>query len=133
MECVVFGEGAPPHPSYLFPSASFFQFPFPVSFLLLSLWSLFNSHPSLLLLPFHLQAHCHYVVVKLFAAKLGEIGDTGLHSVLSTLALLYALQGIQQHSGDFLQVTTTMATVNHRLPGESTGTTYILKFLKNNM
>uniref|UniRef100_A0A4W5REE9 Acyl-coenzyme A oxidase n=2 Tax=Salmoninae TaxID=504568 RepID=A0A4W5REE9_9TELE len=48
-------------------------------------------------------AHCHYVVVKLFAAKLGEIGDTGIHSVLSTLALLYALQGIQQHSGDFLQ------------------------------
>ncbi|XP_029632702.1 peroxisomal acyl-coenzyme A oxidase 1 isoform X1 [Salmo trutta] len=48
-------------------------------------------------------AHCHYVVVKLFAAKLGEIGDTGVHSVLSTLALLYALQGIQQHSGDFLQ------------------------------
>uniref|UniRef100_A0A4W5RDM7 Acyl-coenzyme A oxidase n=1 Tax=Hucho hucho TaxID=62062 RepID=A0A4W5RDM7_9TELE len=48
-------------------------------------------------------AHCHYVVVKLFAAKLGEMGDTGIHSVLSTLALLYALQGIQQHSGDFLQ------------------------------
>ncbi|XP_055760545.1 peroxisomal acyl-coenzyme A oxidase 1-like isoform X1 [Salvelinus fontinalis] len=48
-------------------------------------------------------AHCHYVVVKLFAAKLREIGDTGVHSVLSTLALLYALQGIQQHSGDFLQ------------------------------
>ncbi|XP_055762533.1 peroxisomal acyl-coenzyme A oxidase 1-like isoform X1 [Salvelinus fontinalis] len=48
-------------------------------------------------------AHCHYVVVKLFAAKLGETGDTGVHSVLSTLALLYALQGIQQHSGDFLQ------------------------------
>ncbi|XP_064821053.1 peroxisomal acyl-coenzyme A oxidase 1-like isoform X1 [Oncorhynchus masou masou] len=48
-------------------------------------------------------AHCHYVVVKLFAAKLGEIGDMGVHSVLSTLALLYALQGIQQHSGDFLQ------------------------------
>uniref|UniRef100_A0A8C7Q565 Acyl-coenzyme A oxidase n=1 Tax=Oncorhynchus mykiss TaxID=8022 RepID=A0A8C7Q565_ONCMY len=60
-------------------------------------------------------AHCHYVVVKLFAAKLGEIGDTGVHSVLSTLALLYALQGIQQHSGDFLQVTTTMATVSQRL------------------
>ncbi|XP_035634945.1 peroxisomal acyl-coenzyme A oxidase 1 isoform X1 [Oncorhynchus keta] len=48
-------------------------------------------------------AHCHYVVVKLFAAKLGEIGDMGVHSVLNTLALLYALQGIQQHSGDFLQ------------------------------
>ncbi|KAM4604056.1 peroxisomal acyl-coenzyme A oxidase 1 isoform 1-T1 [Polymixia lowei] len=48
-------------------------------------------------------AHCHYVVVKLFSAKLVEIGDTAIHSVLSTLALLYALQGIAQNSGDFLQ------------------------------
>ncbi|XP_010887717.1 peroxisomal acyl-coenzyme A oxidase 1 isoform X2 [Esox lucius] len=48
-------------------------------------------------------AHCHYVVVKLFAAKVGEIEDPAVHSVLSTLALLYALQGITQHSGDFLQ------------------------------
>ncbi|XP_071360739.1 peroxisomal acyl-coenzyme A oxidase 1 isoform X1 [Trachinotus anak] len=48
-------------------------------------------------------AHCHYVVVKLFTDKLGEIGDTAIHSVLSTLALLYALHGITQHSGDFLQ------------------------------
>ncbi|XP_064180366.1 peroxisomal acyl-coenzyme A oxidase 1 isoform X1 [Anguilla rostrata] len=48
-------------------------------------------------------AHCHYVVVKLFAAKLGEVGDTAVHSVLSNLALLYALHGITQHSGDFLQ------------------------------
>ncbi|KAI1896731.1 hypothetical protein AGOR_G00097820 [Albula goreensis] len=48
-------------------------------------------------------AHCHYVVVKLFAAKLGEVGDTAVHSVLSTLALLYALHGVTQHSGDFLQ------------------------------
>ncbi|XP_046899972.1 peroxisomal acyl-coenzyme A oxidase 1 isoform X2 [Hypomesus transpacificus] len=48
-------------------------------------------------------AHCHYVVVKLFAAKLGEIGDTGVHSVLSGLALLYALHGVTLHSGDFLQ------------------------------
>ncbi|XP_056135593.1 peroxisomal acyl-coenzyme A oxidase 1 isoform X2 [Lampris incognitus] len=48
-------------------------------------------------------AHCHYVVVKLFLAKLGEIGDTAVHSVLSTLALLYALHGIAQNSGDFLQ------------------------------
>ncbi|KAJ8363566.1 hypothetical protein SKAU_G00123970 [Synaphobranchus kaupii] len=48
-------------------------------------------------------AHCHYVVVKLFAAKLGEVGDTAVHSVLSSLALLYALHGITQHSGDFLQ------------------------------
>ncbi|XP_062284096.1 peroxisomal acyl-coenzyme A oxidase 1 isoform X3 [Scomber scombrus] len=48
-------------------------------------------------------AHCHYVVVKLFTDKLGEIGDTAIHSVLSTLALLYALNGITRNSGDFLQ------------------------------
>ncbi|XP_066560328.1 peroxisomal acyl-coenzyme A oxidase 1 isoform X1 [Amia ocellicauda] len=48
-------------------------------------------------------AHCHYVVVKLFCAKLGEVGDTAVHSALSSLALLYALHGIAQHSGDFLQ------------------------------
>ncbi|KAJ8002052.1 hypothetical protein DPEC_G00175800 [Dallia pectoralis] len=48
-------------------------------------------------------AHCHYVVVKLFAAKLDEIKDPAIHSALNTLALLYALQGIAQHSGDFLQ------------------------------
>ncbi|KAM9856642.1 peroxisomal acyl-coenzyme A oxidase 1 [Aulostomus maculatus] len=48
-------------------------------------------------------AHCHYVVVKLFTDKLGEIGVTSIHSVLSTLALLYAFHGITQNSGDFLQ------------------------------
>ncbi|XP_076584062.1 peroxisomal acyl-coenzyme A oxidase 1 isoform X2 [Chaetodon auriga] len=48
-------------------------------------------------------AHCHYVVVKLFTEKLGEISDTAIHSVMSTLALLYALHGITQNSGDFLQ------------------------------
>lgn len=53
---------------------------------------------------FFLQAHCHYVVVKLFTDKLGEISDTAIHSVLSTLALLYALNGIAQNSGDFLMV-----------------------------
>ncbi|TKS68816.1 Peroxisomal acyl-coenzyme A oxidase 1 [Collichthys lucidus] len=48
-------------------------------------------------------AHCHYVVVKLFTDKLGEIGDTAIHSVMSSLALLYALHGITHNSGDFLQ------------------------------
>uniref|UniRef100_A0A3Q3XE96 Acyl-coenzyme A oxidase n=1 Tax=Mola mola TaxID=94237 RepID=A0A3Q3XE96_MOLML len=48
-------------------------------------------------------AHCHYVVVKLFTEKLGEIGDTAIHSVTSTLALLYTLHGITTNSGDFLQ------------------------------
>uniref|UniRef100_A0AAR2JVD6 Acyl-coenzyme A oxidase n=3 Tax=Pygocentrus nattereri TaxID=42514 RepID=A0AAR2JVD6_PYGNA len=48
-------------------------------------------------------AHCHYVVVELFAAKLSEISDTAVHSVLNTLALLYALHGITLNSGDFLQ------------------------------
>lgn len=50
------------------------------------------------------QAHCHYVVVKLFTDKLGEVSDTAIHSVMSTLALLYALHGITKNSGDFLQV-----------------------------
>uniref|UniRef100_A0A3B4ENI7 Acyl-coenzyme A oxidase n=1 Tax=Pygocentrus nattereri TaxID=42514 RepID=A0A3B4ENI7_PYGNA len=49
-------------------------------------------------------AHCHYVVVELFAAKLSEISDTAVHSVLNTLALLYALHGITLNSGDFLQL-----------------------------
>ncbi|XP_059196333.1 peroxisomal acyl-coenzyme A oxidase 1 isoform X3 [Centropristis striata] len=48
-------------------------------------------------------AHCHYVVVKLFTDSLGEIGDIMIHSVLSTLALLYALHGIKNNSGDFLE------------------------------
>ncbi|XP_049899510.1 peroxisomal acyl-coenzyme A oxidase 1 isoform X1 [Epinephelus moara] len=48
-------------------------------------------------------AHCHYVVVKLFTDRLGEMSDTAIHSVLSTLALLYALHGIANNSGDFLQ------------------------------
>ncbi|XP_057700125.1 peroxisomal acyl-coenzyme A oxidase 1 isoform X2 [Corythoichthys intestinalis] len=48
-------------------------------------------------------AHCHYVVVKLFADKLGEIDAAHIHSVLLTLARLYALHGISNNSGDFLQ------------------------------
>ncbi|XP_060774936.1 peroxisomal acyl-coenzyme A oxidase 1 isoform X2 [Neoarius graeffei] len=48
-------------------------------------------------------AHCHYVVVKLFADKLSEISNTAVYSVLSTLALLYALHGVANNSGDFLQ------------------------------
>lgn len=51
-----------------------------------------------------LQAHCHYVVVKLFADKLAEITDTAVHSVMSSLALLYTMHGITKNSGDFLQV-----------------------------
>uniref|UniRef100_A0A1A7XSA5 Acyl-coenzyme A oxidase n=1 Tax=Iconisemion striatum TaxID=60296 RepID=A0A1A7XSA5_9TELE len=47
-------------------------------------------------------AHCHYVVVKVFSEKLGEVGDTAIHTVLSTLALLYAMHGITKDSGDFL-------------------------------
>lgn len=50
------------------------------------------------------QAHCHFVVVKLFAAKLSELSNTAVYSVLSTLALLYALHGVAKNSGDFLQV-----------------------------
>uniref|UniRef100_A0A3P9MI55 Acyl-coenzyme A oxidase n=1 Tax=Oryzias latipes TaxID=8090 RepID=A0A3P9MI55_ORYLA len=48
-------------------------------------------------------AHCHYVVVKAFTDKLQDVGDTAVHSVLSALALLYALHGITRNTGDFLQ------------------------------
>lgn len=67
----------------------------------LFVWSCVLTNLFFILSP---QAHCHYVVVKLFAAKLSEIGDTAVHSVLSTLALLYTLHGVAQNSGDFLQV-----------------------------
>ncbi|XP_038598041.1 peroxisomal acyl-coenzyme A oxidase 1 isoform X1 [Tachyglossus aculeatus] len=49
------------------------------------------------------EAHCHYVVVKLFAEKLAQITDKPLHAVLSNLCLLYALHGISEKAGDFLQ------------------------------
>ncbi|RXN15803.1 peroxisomal acyl-coenzyme A oxidase 1 isoform X1 [Labeo rohita] len=68
-----------------------------------------------------IEAHCHYVVVKLFAAKLSEIGDTAVHSVLCTLALLYALHGVAQNSGDFLQAgllsVSQLAQISQRLKG----------------
>ncbi|KAM6468967.1 peroxisomal acyl-coenzyme A oxidase 1 isoform 2-T2 [Liasis olivaceus] len=49
------------------------------------------------------EAHCHYVVVKLFTAKLSEIGDPAVRAALNNLCLLYALCGIIKNSGDFLQ------------------------------
>ncbi|KAH0629504.1 hypothetical protein JD844_011608 [Phrynosoma platyrhinos] len=49
------------------------------------------------------EAHCHYVVVKLFTAKLSEIGDSAVRAVLNNLCLLYALHGISKNTGDFLQ------------------------------
>uniref|UniRef100_A0A8D2QS40 Acyl-coenzyme A oxidase n=1 Tax=Zosterops lateralis melanops TaxID=1220523 RepID=A0A8D2QS40_ZOSLA len=49
------------------------------------------------------EAHCHYVVVKLFTAKLAEVSDAAVHAVLTNLCLLYALFGISRNAGDFLQ------------------------------
>ncbi|XP_029456329.1 peroxisomal acyl-coenzyme A oxidase 1 isoform X2 [Rhinatrema bivittatum] len=49
------------------------------------------------------EAHCHYVVLKIFAAKLSEISDVAIHNVLGHLCLLYALHGITKNTGDFLQ------------------------------
>ncbi|XP_061472228.1 peroxisomal acyl-coenzyme A oxidase 1 isoform X1 [Rhineura floridana] len=49
------------------------------------------------------EAHCHYVVVKLFTAKLSEVGDPAVRAVLNNLCLLYALCGICKNSGDFSQ------------------------------
>ncbi|KAF4797346.1 peroxisomal acyl-coenzyme A oxidase 1 isoform X1 [Turdus rufiventris] len=49
------------------------------------------------------EAHCHYVIVKLFTAKLAEVSDAAVHAVLTNLCLLYALFGISRNAGDFLQ------------------------------
>ncbi|XP_021536659.1 peroxisomal acyl-coenzyme A oxidase 1 isoform X1 [Neomonachus schauinslandi] len=49
------------------------------------------------------EAHCHYVVVKLFSEKLLKIEDKSVHAVLRNLCLLYCLYGISQKAGDFLQ------------------------------
>uniref|UniRef100_A0A8C0LXY6 Acyl-coenzyme A oxidase n=1 Tax=Canis lupus familiaris TaxID=9615 RepID=A0A8C0LXY6_CANLF len=49
------------------------------------------------------EAHCHYVVVKLFSEKLLKIQDKSIHTVLRNLCLLYCLYGISQKAGDFLQ------------------------------
>ncbi|XP_028912909.1 peroxisomal acyl-coenzyme A oxidase 1 isoform X1 [Ornithorhynchus anatinus] len=49
------------------------------------------------------EAHCHYVVVKLFAEKLTQVTDKPLQAVLNNLCLLYALHGINEKAGDFLQ------------------------------
>ncbi|XP_047614844.1 peroxisomal acyl-coenzyme A oxidase 1 isoform X2 [Phacochoerus africanus] len=60
------------------------------------------------------EAHCHYVVVKLFAEKLHQIQERSIHAVLRNLCLLYALYGISQNSGDFLQGSIlTEAQVTH--------------------
>ncbi|XP_066443576.1 peroxisomal acyl-coenzyme A oxidase 1 isoform X2 [Eleutherodactylus coqui] len=48
-------------------------------------------------------AHCHYVVVRLFVDKLSELLDMAAHRILSSLCLLYALHGISRNTGDFLQ------------------------------
>ncbi|XP_048673482.1 peroxisomal acyl-coenzyme A oxidase 1 isoform X2 [Caretta caretta] len=49
------------------------------------------------------EAHCHYVVVKLFTAQLLGINDAAVHAVMNNLCLLYSLYGISKHTGDFLQ------------------------------
>ncbi|NWI16342.1 ACOX1 oxidase, partial [Crypturellus soui] len=48
-------------------------------------------------------AHCHYVVVKLFTAKLSEINNAAVRAVMTDLCLLFALHGISKNAGDFLQ------------------------------
>ncbi|EHA99423.1 Peroxisomal acyl-coenzyme A oxidase 1 [Heterocephalus glaber] len=49
------------------------------------------------------EAHCHYVVVKLFADKLLKIQEKSIQIVLRNLFFLYSLYGISQKAGDFLQ------------------------------
>ncbi|KAK1330812.1 hypothetical protein QTO34_008750 [Cnephaeus nilssonii] len=49
------------------------------------------------------EAHCHYVTVKLFSEQLLKIQEKSIQAVLRNLCLLYALYGISQKAGDFLQ------------------------------
>lgn len=44
------------------------------------------------------------MIVKLFTAKLSEVGNAAVRAVLTELCLLYALYGISKNTGDFLQV-----------------------------
>ncbi|XP_020014929.2 peroxisomal acyl-coenzyme A oxidase 1 isoform X1 [Castor canadensis] len=65
------------------------------------------------------EAHCHYVVVKLFSEKLHEIQDKSIQVVLRNLCVLYSLYGISQKAGDFLQgnimTGSQIAQVNQRI------------------
>ncbi|KAG8519380.1 Peroxisomal acyl-coenzyme A oxidase 1, partial [Galemys pyrenaicus] len=65
------------------------------------------------------EAHCHYVVAKLFAEKLLQIQDQPVQAVLRNLCLLYCLYGISQNTGDFLQgsilTESQIAQVNQRV------------------
>ncbi|KAM8797094.1 peroxisomal acyl-coenzyme A oxidase 1 isoform 2-T2 [Eudromia elegans] len=64
-------------------------------------------------------AHCHYVTVKLFTAKLSEISNAAVRAVMTDLCLLYALYGISKNTGDFLQAgiltNTQINQVNQRV------------------
>ncbi|NXA55535.1 ACOX1 oxidase, partial [Nothocercus julius] len=64
-------------------------------------------------------AHCHYVVVKLFTAKLSEISNAAVRAVVTDLCLLYMLHGISKNAGDFLQAgiltNTQVNQVNQRV------------------
>lgn len=46
--------------------------------------------------------------------KLEQVGDAAVRAVLSTLALLYALKGIADNSGDFLKVRTVAGAAMRR-------------------
>lgn len=54
------------------------------------------------------------MVVKLFVDKVEQVDEAAVRSVLSTLALLYALSGIADNSGDFLKVRAVSAAVGGR-------------------
>ena len=52
-----------------------------------------------------LQAHCHYWVVKNFVDQIRKAGASpSSEKVLTQLCQLYALYGIVQNSGEFLEV-----------------------------
>jgi len=56
------------------------------------------------------------MVLKMFRDKVEQVEDPGVHAVLATLARLYAIHGIGDHTGDFLQVRLLSAPPDTGLP-----------------
>ena len=52
------------------------------------------------------EAHCHYYMVLVFESIVENTEDDGVKEVLRQLCQLFAVFGIHENSGDFIQVMT---------------------------
>ena len=50
------------------------------------------------------QAHCHYWIVENFVKQVEKAESAAVTAVLTQLVQLYAVHGIVENSGDFLEV-----------------------------